>query len=159
MTPSLQQELGKKKPFDAPEQEAYLNLLRTVAVYGADFERLFKSFGLSESTYNVLRILRGNGSIAGARGVTCGLIGEQLVARVPDVTRLLDRLESSGLIERARTNEDRRVVLITITPAGLELLANLDPPTRELHVRQLGHLSRKDLAELNRLLVKARTPE
>lgn len=157
MTPTLQHELGKKKPFDLPEQEAYLNLLRTVALHGAEFERLFKAAGLSESTYNVLRVLRGHGAVAGSRGVPCSLVGEQLVARVPDVTRLLDRLESAGLVERSRTDEDRRVVLITITRKGLDLLSELDEPVRDLHVRQLGHMARKDLAELSRLLERARS--
>ncbi|MGE5194516.1 MAG: MarR family winged helix-turn-helix transcriptional regulator [Deltaproteobacteria bacterium] len=74
------------------------------------------------------------------------------------MTRLVDRLESAALVRRCRTEEDRRVVLICVTPAGLELLARLDQPVRDLHVQTLGHLSRGELAELNRLLVKARTP-
>jgi DNA-binding MarR family transcriptional regulator len=81
-----------------------------------------------------------------------------MVSRMPDMTRLVDRLETAGLVRRCRTDEDRRVVLICVTAAGLALLGELDEPVRELHRRTLGHLTRRELAELNRLLVKARTP-
>jgi DNA-binding MarR family transcriptional regulator len=75
------------------------------------------------------------------------------------VTRLVDRLETASLVERQRTREDRRVVLVLITKKGLELLARLDEPVLSLHKKQLAHLSRSELKELNRLLVKVRRPE
>src|SRR3954454_21708635 len=118
---TLQTELGKKTPFKAPEQEAYLNLLRTNSLLSAPLGRLLKSHGLSEATYNALRILRGGG----AAGCTCGQVGEHLVAQAPDVTRLEDRLEQPGLAERARNSDDRRVVRVKITRKGLVLLARL----------------------------------
>jgi DNA-binding MarR family transcriptional regulator len=158
MPRDLQHEIGKRKPFDSPEQEAYLNLLRTVAVLEVKIARMFKQHHLSEATYNILRILRGE-MAAGAPGVPCQLIGDRLVAQVPDVTRLVDRLEAADLAKRSRTSEDRRVVLISITPKGRELLDTLDAPLMELHKQQLGHMSRAELTELNRLLVKARHPE
>lgn len=157
-TPSLAAEIGKSRPFDSPAQEAYLNILRTASRLTAPFEALFKQHDLSESTYNALRILRGGTlgqSPPGKR--PCHEIGEHLVARVPDVTRLIDRLESAGLVERSRCNEDRRVVYVAITRRGLDLLARLDRPMMDLHTRQLAHLSRRELAELSRLLVKARS--
>lgn len=159
MSPTtLQHEIGKRRPFEALEQEAYLNLLRTASLLGVRVARIFKRHGLSEATYNILRILRGELN-AGSGGVPCQLIGERLIAQVPDTTRLLDRLEESGLVKRARTSRDRRVVLISITRKGLDLLARLDKPVMELHREQLGHMSRADLADLSRLLVKARHPE
>ncbi len=148
----LQEEIKKKKPFDAPEEEAYLNLLRTVGVLFVDFERLFKAHGVSEPQYNVLRILRG----VGGDGLPSTDIAGRMITRVPDVTRLVDRLEAAGLVERARTSQDRRVVLVKITPKGLGLLAGLDQPVTDLHREQLGHLTRRELADLSRLLVKAR---
>jgi DNA-binding MarR family transcriptional regulator len=159
MSPTtLQHEIGKRKPFDSAEQEAYLNLLRTASVLGVRIGRMFKRHGLSEATYNILRILRGEME-HGSRGVPCQLIGERLIAQVPDTTRLLDRLESAGLVKRSRTTEDRRVVLISITSRGQELLAQLDAPLMDLHREQLGHMSRAELTDLSRLLVKARHPE
>lgn len=150
----LKDEIRKRKPFEHPEEEAYLNLLRTTAVLFAEFERLFKGAGLSEPQYNVLRILRG----VGGHGLPCTEIGGRMITRVPDVTRLVDRLETAGLVERARTSEDRRVVLVKITRKGLDVLARLDEPVIALNRELLGHLTRKELEELSRLLVKARQP-
>jgi DNA-binding MarR family transcriptional regulator len=157
MTKSLKDEIGKRGPFQQVEQEAYLNLLRTVSVLECDFARLLKQHGLSEATYNILRILRGEadgGALSG--GVPMQVIGERLIARVPDVTRLVDRLEASGLVERLRTPDDRRVVLATITTKGLGLLSKMDEPVARLHQAQLSHMSETELKQLIRLLTKAR---
>lgn len=151
---TLQNELRKKRPFELPEEEAGLNLVRTVDVTRIPFDRLFDKYGISDPQYNVLRILRGHGG----QGLPCTDIIAQMVSRMPDMTRLVDRLEKGGLVRRSRTDADRRVVLICITSAGLELLARLDQPIRDLHKQTLGHLTRAELADLNRLLVKVRTP-
>ncbi len=156
-TTTLQHELGKRKPFDAPEQEAFLNVIRTASVLTSAFQRLFRAHKLSESTYNALRILRGSTTDAESHGTrTCSQIGEHLVAQVPDVTRLIDRLEQLGFAERVRCDKDRRVVHVRITRKGLDVLAKLDEPVLELHRAQLGHMSRGELSDLSRLLVKAR---
>jgi DNA-binding MarR family transcriptional regulator len=81
-----------------------------------------------------------------------------MVTREPDVTRLLDRLEKDGLVGRVRSDTDRRVVRISITKAGRSLLAELDEPMRQIHRDSLGHLTRAEIREMNRLLVKARQP-
>jgi DNA-binding MarR family transcriptional regulator len=154
----LKDEIKKKRPFETPAEEAYLNLLRTTTVLAADFERLFKDAGLSEPQYNVLRILRGAGTGTGATGLPCLEIASRMITRVPDITRLVDRLEAAGLVERARTSEDRRVVLVKITNKGLDAIAPLDAKLAEVHRRQMGHMTRRELEELSRLLVKAREP-
>ncbi len=150
--PTLGQEIGKKQPFDSPEEEAFLNILRTASVLSTEAARFIKSFGLSEPQYNALRILRGHGP----RGVPSQTIGEQLVAQVPDITRLVDRLVEAGLAERSRTEADRRVVMVRPTKVGLDLLARIDRPLRSLHHEQLGHMPRKELLALSKLLVQAR---
>lgn len=152
---TLQHEIGKKQPFDIPEEEAYLNLLRTHSILSRQSEQFLNAYGLSESTYNALRILRG----AGENGRACREISEHLVAQVPDVTRIVDRLEGMGLAERCRTSEDRRVVLVKITEKGLSLLSKIDAPGRAFIRRQLGHLTREELDTLSHLLVKARYPD
>lgn len=154
--PSLQQELKKQQPFDCPAEEAYLNLVRTAGALCGEFNRLFKAHQLSESTYNVLRILRGAQKTEGRPGLPSLEVAERLVTRVPDITRLVDRLIHADLAERTRDEADRRVAIVSITPAGLAVLRKLDPPIRQLHEQQLGHLSGKELAQLNRLLEKAR---
>lgn len=150
----LQEELRKKNPFDLPEQEACLNLARTQDFIMQQFHHLFGEYGISSPQYNVLRILRG----VGGDGLPSLEIGARTITRTPDITRLVDRLEEAGLVERSRTSQDRRLVLVRLTAKGQELLARLDQPVLDLHRRTLGHLSREELAELNRLLVKARQP-
>ena len=122
------EEIHQNKPFATTEEELLVSLLRTTDLLEERFDRLVKPFGISMTQYNVLRILRG----AGPGGRTCGEIGERLIAREPDVTRLLERLEKAGYIARTRDTSDRRVVVTRITPAGLKLLSDLDKPMREL---------------------------
>jgi DNA-binding MarR family transcriptional regulator len=157
---TLKDEIGKRHPFSSPEEEAYLNMLRTVSVFEAGLAPVFRAKGLSEPAYNILRILRGHCAAPDANpaGVPCQVIGDQLVSRLPDVTRLVDRLEQAGLVKRSRTPEDRRLVLVGITKKGLALLAELDKPLAELNKGLLRHMTKGELAELSRLLTKVRHP-
>jgi len=153
MPRTLADEIGKKRPFDSPEQEAHLSVQRTASVLSGPFAELFKRHGLTAPTYNVLRILRG---ASGEGGRPCHEVGEQLIAQGPDVTRLADRLEKQGFVERCRCDKDRRVVYVRITRKGLDLLAKLDGPTVDLHREQLKHMTKAELSELIRLLGRAR---
>lgn len=147
----LQRELKKKRPFESPEQEAVLNILRTNDQFQNRFGRLFREYGLTPSQYNVLRILRGEG-----KPMPCLEIGERMIQVVPAMTGLIDRLEKQELVTRERCTEDRRVVYIEITKKALDLLATMDKPVMELHQQLVGHLNRSELKELSRLLEKAR---
>ena len=149
---ALQKELRKKQPFDSIEQEATLNLFRSSDFLQAEFQRLFSEYGISSPQFNVLRILRG----LGGDGASCQEIADQMITRTPDITRLVDRLEQAGFVQRGRTAEDRRLVLVRILPAGLELLTRLDTPVLELHKKTLAHLNYEELTQLNNLLVKVR---
>ena len=158
MPRELKDEIKKRKPFDSVAEEACLNVARTHGVLSAEMEVVFKSFGLSEPKYNVLRILRGakiNGEYGG-EGVPCLEVGARMVTRVPDVTRLVDRLEGEELVGRRRSESDRRVVLIAITAKGLSILHELDRPVREKIDEQSVVLTHAEWKELSRLLVKAR---
>lgn len=136
-----------------PEQEAFLGVLRTSAVLEHAAAEGLRPQGLTPTQYNVLRILRG----AGENGLCRHEVGDRMIKPVPDVTRLLDRLEASGLVVRARSETDRRYVTARITERGLALLADLDEPILRMHEAQLGHLSPTDLAQLVQLLEKARS--
>jgi DNA-binding MarR family transcriptional regulator len=151
---SLAREIGNRGPFRAPEQEAYLNLLRTADELARDFSRLCRRFGITDSQYNALRILRGHG-----KRVSTRTIAQEMVSPRPDITRLVDRLERAGLATRQRGRDDRRIVWVTITAKGLNLLTKLDRPVLELHKRQLGHLGKQKLTTLSRLLFEARRTE
>ena len=149
---NLRQELRKRQPFDSLEQEAVLNILRTSDIFHNQFGRLFREYGLTPSQYNVLRILRGEG-----KPMPSLEIADRMVQVVPAITGLIDRLQAQKLVNRKRCTADRRVVFIEITSKALELLKELDEPDRNLHRKLIGHLSSDELAELSRLLEKART--
>jgi DNA-binding MarR family transcriptional regulator len=106
---------------------------------------------LSANQYNVLRILRG-----APDGLACGEIGNRMITRDPDITRLLDRLERRGLISRCRETKDRRMVMARIASDGIQLLSRMDEPVREAHRAQLAHLGRERLRALTELLQLAR---
>ncbi len=125
-----------------------VKLLKVCEHIESERAALFKASGLSLPQYNVLRILRG----AQGEELPCHEVGARMLKRVPDVTRLLDRLEQRGLIERWRCAEDRRVVRTRITDAGLDLLAGIDQPLGELIAREFSHFTDRKLAQLDRLL-------
>ena len=154
MATSLHQQLKKKHPFELPQEEAYLNMQRTFGLLMGPVHKLLKEHKLSPPLYNILRILRGEGTA----GLPSSQIGSRMVTRVPDVTRLVDRLEDAAWVKRERSSADRRVVTVVLTPAGKKLVDKLDEPIAELHRETLGHLSSAEVKELNRLLVKARSP-
>jgi DNA-binding MarR family transcriptional regulator len=152
MTSDLRADIKQRRPFDSLEQEAHLNIERTAAVLSHAFAEALKGHGITPTQYNVLRILRG----AGKDGLCRNEVRDRMVAQVPDVTRLLDRLEDADLIERERSTEDRRQVGTRITAKGLMLLSELDGPVADIHKRQLGHLSAAQLKTLAELLSLAR---
>src|SRR5512137_2948129 len=129
MVTDLRTELKQKRPFRDVRHEASLSIQRTAAVLEHAFESFVRPYGITATQYNVLRILRG----AGSDGLCRNEVGERLVRRVPDVTRLLDRLEDQRLIVRVRGGDDRRFVTTRITKDGLKLLEKLDPAVDRFH--------------------------
>ena len=152
MGKGLQEELKQTVPFSSREQEAYLSLLRTADALQSRVEAKLKEFGLTGTQYNALRILRG----AGADGIPCSEIGERMITRDPDVTRLLDRLQKRGLVERSRGKQDRRVIYGKITAAGLKLLREMDAPVDKHGREMLRHVSQANLKLLIDLLEQIR---
>ena len=125
MPSRLQAEIKQNKPFVSLEQEAVLGLLRTAAIVDHANDEALRPYGLTGTQFNVLRILKG----ASPDGLCGREIGERMINRVPDVPRLLDRLEKAELISRLRDREDRRHVTARITDKGRQLL------------EEIGHLS------------------
>jgi len=142
---------GSKRRRACPEEDAFLDLLRTTDMLSRGLVLVLKAEDLSPTQYNVLRILRGS-----PEGLPCGEIANRMITRDPDITRLLDRLEKRELISRCRDTRDRRMVMARITPQGLKLLGQLDAPVIDAHRRQLGHLGRVRLRALTQLLEVAR---
>lgn len=154
MTTPLTREIRQNKPFATVEEEVFLNVLRTGDVLLRAEVDVLRTADLSFPQYNVLRILRG----AGPEGLPTGGIAERMVSRDPDLTRLLDRLERRGLVRRSRDSADRRVIIATITQAGIKLISGLDRKVSGVHRNQLSHMSPTQLKELGELLVLARNP-
>ncbi|MBS0201709.1 MAG: MarR family transcriptional regulator [Planctomycetes bacterium] len=140
--------------FDSLFQEAYLNLWRTYDRLKAIEDELFSQFDLSAQQYNALRLLEASHPAT----VPTLTLGTRLISRAPDMTRMLDRLEERSLVHRERRPENRRVVEVGITPAGLKLLDKLADAVQDCHKRQLGHLSSRDLKQLVELLQTVRQP-
>ena len=148
----LREEIRQQRPFGSPEQEAYLSLVRTAALLTDSLEQKLKPAGLTTAQYNALRILRG----AEPDGLCRNEVRDRMLTRMPDMTRLLDRLEAMGLVSRVRSDEDRRLVSTHITAKGRRLLDKLEQPVEDEHRARLGHLSRAQLKTLIELLAAVR---
>jgi len=138
--------------FKSLEEEAHLSIQRTAALLEHTFETALKPHRITATQYNVLRILKGSEP----DGLCRSEIGQRLVRQVPDVTRLLDRLEDAKLISRQRGGQDRRYVTTRITKTGLKLLQQVDGQICAIHREQLGHLNERQLRGLISLLEAVR---
>lgn len=148
----LTQEIKQRRPFPSVQEEAILALVRTADQFSAPLAEVLRGTGLSQSQYNILRILRGSAP----DGLSCGDISERMVRRDPDLTRLLDKLEGRGLVTRTRSTADRRVVLASITDEGLALLVSLDEPVRASIKASLAHVPAARLRSLIEILEELR---
>lgn len=134
--------------FASLEAEAHDSVLRAAVALEAALELLLKPMGISPAQLNVLRAIRS----AGQGGLGRNQIRARLPTRMPDVTRLLDRMEASGLVVRERSTTDRRFVPTRLTRKGAQLLVEAEARIAEAQQRQLGHLSTVELLTLVRLL-------
>lgn len=148
MVSKIQDEIKQRKPFKSIASEAHVALLRTADVVGRGITDVLKPFGVSPTQYNVLRILRG----AGPTGLACGEIGERMITQDPDITRLLDRMEKAGWIERTRDSRDRRVVKTRLTKQGKKLIDDLEEPLARMERQVLKRVGEKRLRDLVDLL-------
>ena len=150
-TSAIQREIRQNRPFASLRQEATLGVLRTADLIRRRISAVVERYGVTLQQFNVLRILRGAG------GPLPSLeIGERMVEQAPGVTRLLDRIEAKGWVARERCAEDRRQVLVTITPAGLELLARMDDTVEGEDTDVLAMLDDAETERLIELLDRVR---
>ena len=147
MGEALKRRIKQTADFANPAQEAMLNLIVAADYVSVRLERACAEFGITRPQYNVLRILRG----AHPAGHPRAEIAARLLAKAPDVTRLVDRLQAQGLVERDRVEEDRRLSIARITKKGLRLLEEMQPLIAEEHQRFGQRVSRRDCLELSRI--------
>ena len=152
---SLQRELRQTRPFRTTAQEVVLALLRTADLVSRDAARVVEPHGITLQQYNVLRILRG----AGEAGQPTLAVAERMIEQTPGVTRLLDRLETKGLIRRERCRSDRRQHLCWLTGEGRRLLNGLDAPMLAAHEESLRQLDAAHRRQLVALLAEIRSAD
>ena len=130
------------------EREIFISIIQVSEKLQFEFNELFKPYGITHQQYNVLRILHG----AGGQGLPTREVANRMINRMPDICRLIDRLKDKNLVKRRRLTKDRRIVRVMITEEGIELLANLEKMTNELHKQQLSHLTEDQKEILRRVL-------
>ena len=132
-----------------------LNILATQSWILGEMTATMAPYGVTPAQYNVLRILRGSHP----KTLTCSALGQRLLDRTPDVTRLLNRLDRRGFIRRARAEHDRRVVEVGITDEGRALLSRMDADIEAVEQRLMQHLSPDEHRHLSALLDRIRTDQ
>lgn len=150
---SLLEEISQQRPFRSHSQEAVLALMRTADLYRRYFTAVVGVKQLTLQQYNVLRILRG----AGEEGLPTLTIGSRMVEKTPGITRLIDRLEAKGLVERWRCPKDRRRVWCRISTTGLDTLSQLDPAMEQADDDSMTMLSVAEQRQLIEVLEKIRS--
>lgn len=116
-------EIQQRRPFQSTAQEAVVALLRTCDAAVRHLTGVLEPHDITLQQYNVLRILRG-----AASPLPTMEISDRMIEQAPGVTRMLDRMETKGLVRRERPSGDRRQVLCSITQKGLDLVNALDEP-------------------------------
>ncbi len=149
MAGTIARELKQKKAFSSAEQEVVLGLQMAAARVVEPWAKFLRTAAqLTTNQYNVLRILRGSHPAK----LACSDVAQRMIDRDPDITRLIDRLEKRGLVKRFRTHQDRRVIEVGITTAGLDLLRGLDSQAQRMPKALLGNLGAAKLRQLGNLL-------
>lgn len=133
--------------FPSQKVKALVNIKYTSAWIASKENDFFKPFGISPQQFNILRILRGAKS-----SMKVQTVKERMIERAPNATRLMDKLYAKQLIKRERCKKDRRVVYVSISDKGLDVL-------QDIAVQQLDFLNKltqKEAATLSNLLDKIR---
>ncbi len=145
----IARELKQQSKFASREQEVLLGLRIAAARIMEPWEKFLKGTAeLTPNQYNVLRILRGSHPTR----LSCGDIADRMIARDPDITRLVDRLSRGGLVTRVRGRRDRRVVEVGITEKGQQILRGLDEHVARFPKAMLSRLGPRKLEQLRTLL-------
>ncbi|MBG6129447.1 DNA-binding MarR family transcriptional regulator [Aquimarina sp. EL_43] len=130
--------------------EAIFEIIRTGHWITDSITRELKEFDIYEPQFNVLRILRG----AKGKPISVNTILENMVQRSSNVSRIVDKLEIKGLVERTLCTEDRRKMDIIITNKGLELLKKLDKKVHDFHKPMMNNLNAEEADTLKQLIKK-----
>jgi DNA-binding MarR family transcriptional regulator len=136
----------------APKQKPDVDAIVETLIYLYTESRrltkgLARQFGLTGPQLTVLKILSGIGDLS------LSSLSGRIKARNSTVTGIIDRMEREGLVRRERSEADRRVVLIRLTPEGEKIADEITVEPMEIFRRALGEMPKKDREELFRILV------
>ena len=146
------EELIKTKPYKDPHQRAFVNIIYTGSWLVSRFNQMLKPYGITEPQYNVLRILKGQHG----KAVNLFEIQERMVQRMSNVSRLIDKLLEKGYVSRTERKENRRMVDIAITNAGLKLIDDLEAPIEETFRKINSNLDNEEARLLSEWLDRLR---
>jgi len=122
---ALKQELGLKKDFGALEHEALLNIYYTASLIKKRADEFFRPFGLTDVQFNVMMLLAYQSGKE--EGLNQAQLSDMMLVNRANVTSLVDRMESSGLVVRTAAENDRRYNIVKLTNKGKKLLAKVEP--------------------------------
>ncbi|MEE9309593.1 MAG: MarR family transcriptional regulator [Cocleimonas sp.] len=138
------------------ETDIFMNAVKLSDKTLSEANELLSIWGMTVLQYNALRVIYVKDGINNNhKGLPSKEIGQRLYTRVPDVTRLLDRLADKGWLIRERDTINRRVVRSRLTEIGVQLVESAYKPLQELESQQLSLLTEEEKVELARLLSKA----
>ena len=152
MTRTLQEEIHQTKPFSTKIGEALLSIMRTATVLEHQQNEALRPHGITNTQYNVLRILQG----AGKDGLCGKAIADRLISKVPDVSRLLDRMDDMELVSRERDTSDRRHVTARISQKGRRLLTQATPDLETIARKHFKRLDPRAVTSLIDTLAEIR---
>lgn len=137
-----------KASFESEHVKAMLNLKYTAHFINTLGNKELSAYQISSAQYNILRILRG-----AKKPITMKIVKDRMIEKSPNATRLADKLFEKGYIDRLRSEEDRRVVFVSITEKGLQVLSEIK---FEEVPEQMNNLTTIEAQQLNLLLDKIR---
>lgn len=138
------EELIKTKPYKDPHQRAFINIIYTGSWLVGKLNQVMKPYGITEPQYNVLRILKGQHGNA----INLFEIQSRMVQPMSNVSRLIDKLLNKGFVSRTERKENRRMVDISITDKGLQLIDDLEEPIQKTFKKINDNLKKEEARQL-----------
>jgi len=140
-----------QKSFRNEYQKSAINLIYTYGWLHNKQKQFFQKYNITAQQYNVLRILKGQFPDA----ITTSEIKHRMLDKNSDVSRIVDRLENKGLAYKNICLSDKRLVDVSITHQGFQLLTEIEIQILELD-NFFSSLELEEAKELNRILDKLR---
>lgn len=147
----LEEEINQSK-FKSEAHKAHLNILFTASWLGQQSSKELKAFNISSQQFNILRILRGRHP----EPATVKLLGERMLDKMSNASRLVEKLKQKGLVERRTCPVDRRRVDILITEAGLKVVNEASQVLESSSALAMPNLNKEEALQLSDLLDKLR---